>query len=151
LVGYKNGPIDVVLTHQNTHNAAGTGATKVTLLGGNYDFGVAKAFLTFDSEKASPVFVTAAIPNTTDARNTVIGAKVPVGAGTVIVSYINHQNKAVTNADAHQFAVGYTYDLSKRTALYTSYGRLTNDTNSAIKAAAGKTDTLFNAGVRHSF
>lgn len=69
-----------------------------------------------------------------------------------MVSYIDHQNKAVSSSDAHQFAVGYTYDLSKRTALYTSYGRLTNDSKSAVKVTtAGNTDSLFDVGVRHNF
>ncbi len=143
LFGYKSGPIDVVLTQQTTHTPTNSDSVKVTLLGGNYNFGVAKGFLTFDTEKSALG---------ADLRNTVVGATVPVGAGTIMVSYINHQNKVVTNSDAHQFAVGYTYDLSKRTALYTSYGRLTNDTGSAIKVpTAGNTDALFNVGVRHFF
>ena len=143
LLGYKNGPIDVVLTTQDVRNATDTDSTKVTLLGGNYNFGFAKAFLTYDIEKGT---------GTTDLSNTVIGATVPMGAGNVMVSYINHQNKAVSSSDAHQFAVGYTYDLSKRTTLYTSYGRLTNDSKSAVKVTtAGNTDSLFDFGVRHNF
>jgi predicted porin len=153
-VGYKAGPIDVVVTTQDTRNATDTDSTKVTLLGGNYDFGVAKAFLTFDSEKGT---------GTTDLRNTVVGARVPLGAGTVIVSYISHQNKAVSSSDSHLFGLGYTYDLSKRTALYTSYGRLTNDSGAKLPIvsvtsagalaapALGGTGTLFNVGVRHNF
>ena len=35
-VGYKTGPFDVVLTHQNIHNNPYTTAAKMTLLGGNY-------------------------------------------------------------------------------------------------------------------
>jgi predicted porin len=143
LLGYKAGPVDVVFTTESVRNAADTDNTKVTLLGGNFDFGVAKAYLTFDTEKGT---------GTTDLRNMIIGATVPMGAGTVMVSYINHQNKAASDSDARQFAVGYTYNLSKRTALYTSYSRLTNDSKSAVKVlVAGNTDSLLNAGVRHSF
>ncbi|MFA7287169.1 MAG: porin, partial [Patescibacteria group bacterium] len=120
-LGYKAGPIDVVLTTQNTRNATDTDSTKVTLLGGNYNFGIAKAFLTFDTETGV---------GTTDLRHMVVGAVVPVGAGSIKLSYIKRQDNAVATKDAEQYAIGYTYDLSKRTALYTSYSRLTNEANS---------------------
>ena len=142
-VGYKSGPIDVVLTHQDTRNAADTDSQKVTLLGGNYDFGIAKAFLTFDVEKGFA---------TVDLRHLVVGAVVPMGAGSIKLSYIQRQDEAVDDKDAQQFAIGYTYDLSKRTALYTSYSRLTNDAKSSVKVVkAGDTNSLFNMGVRHFF
>ena len=143
LVGYKAGAVDVVLTTQNTNNATDTDSTKVTLLGGNYDFGMVKAYATVAWEKGV---------GTLDQRDVVVGLTAPVGAGKVIVSYIKKTDNAVANKDANQVAVGYTYDLSKRTALYTSYSRLSNDANAVYKvAAAGNTDKLFNAGVRHSF
>ena len=154
-VGYKAGPIDVVLTSQDTRNAADTASTKVTLLGGNYDFGIAKAFLAYDVEKGFGV---------TDRRHAIVGAAVPLGAGTVKVSYIKRQDKTagVAKGNAQQYAIGYTYDLSKRTALYTSYSHLDNDANAnagttGAHAAApftvgfDKTVKVFDMGVRHSF
>ena len=143
-VGYKNGPVDVVLTSQNTNNAADTDTTKVTLLGGNYDFGMVKAFLTVDKETGL---------GTVDLRHVVVGLTAPIGAaGKLMVSYIKRTDNATADKDARQAAIGYTYDMSKRTALYTSYSRLSNDTNSAVKVTtAGNTDSLFNVGVRHSF
>jgi predicted porin len=142
-VGYKNGPIDVVLTTQDTRNATDTDSTKVTLLGGNYNFGFAKAFLTFDMEKGT---------GTTDLRHLVVGATVPIASGSLMLSYIQRQDQVVDDKDAEQFAIGYTYDLSKRTALYTSYSRLTNDAKSSVKVVkAGDTNSLFNLGVRHFF
>ena len=142
-VGYKAGPIDVVLTHQDSRNATDTDSTKGTLLGGNYDFGVAKAFLTFDVEKGT---------GTTDLRHMIVGATVPIGAGSLMVSFIQRQDQAVDNKDAEQLAIGYTYNLSKRTAFYTSYSRLNNDDKSSVKAVkAGETNSLFNLGVRNFF
>ena len=145
-VGYKNGPVDVVLTSQNSNNAADTDIQKVTLLGGNYDFGMAKVFLTIDKETGT---------GTTDLRNVVIGASAPIGAGKLMVSYIKRTNNAVANSDSKLFAIGYTYDMSKRTALYTSYGQIGNDDLATAKynevVAAGQTSKLFNMGVRHSF
>ena len=142
-VGYKAGAVDVVLTVQDIRNLADTDSTKMTLLGGNYDFGVVKAFATVAVEKGV---------GTLDKRDVLIGLRAPVSsAGTVIVSYIKKTDNVVANADATQFAIAYTHDLSKRTALYTSYGKLDNNANAAYMTTAGKTDSLFLAGVRHSF
>lgn len=143
-LGYKNGPIDVVLTHQNTKNPTDTDSTKVTLLGGNYDFGVVKPFLTYAWEKGT---------GTVDKRDALVGLTAPVGAaGTFMISYIRKTDKAVDNANSSQVAIGYTHNLSKRTALYTSYGELRNDGNANIKVVNnGDTDKLFTVGIRHWF
>jgi predicted porin len=81
------------------------------------------------------------------------GSTAPVGvAGTIKISYIRLSDKLKSNADANQIAVGYTHDLSKRTALYTSYSRLANDSAASYKAAsAGMSDKLFDFGIRHKF
>lgn len=151
-VGYKNGPIDVVLTHQNTKTATGDDSTKVTLLGGNYNFGVVKAFATYAWEKGA---------GSRDQRDALLGLTAPVGAaGTFMLSYLRKDDKAFNDRDAHQIAIGYTHALSKRTSLYTSYSVLRNDdninykTNTATAPAQngfGNTDKLFNVGVRHFF
>jgi predicted porin len=148
--GYKNGPVDVVLTHQNIRNATDTNSTRMTLLGGNYDFGVVKAFATYALEKG--VTLNTAIAR--DQRDALLGLTAPVGAaGTVIVSYIRKTDKLNANANARQVAIGYTHNLSKRTALYTSYGELRNDGAAKFAAVpvAGSTDKLFNVGIRHFF
>ncbi len=165
-VGYKNGPIDVVLTHQNIKNQgfvpAGitpaaaaaipgdTNTTKMTLLGGNYDFGVVKAYASYAWE--NDVVGTAAAP-IRDQRDALIGLTAPVGAtGTLMLSYVRKDDKTVGNADAQLIAIGYTHALSKRTSLYTSYGHLRNDDNASYRVpVAGDTDKLFNVGVRHFF
>lgn len=150
-VGYKNGPVDVVLTHQNIKSATDITITQMTLLGGNYNFGVVKAFAAYAWEKGA-----------LDQRDALVGLTAPVGAaGTLMVSYIRKTDKAADNADAHQIAIGYAHALSKRTTLYTSYGQLRNDdaagykisSNNTLPAAeaAGNTDKLFNVGIRHSF
>lgn len=148
-VGYKKGPVDVVLTHQDIENATGTNSTKMTLLGGNYDFGIVKAFATYAWEKGIVLGTTTRL----DQRDALVGLSVPIGAsGTLLASYIRKTDRAVTNGNASQFAIGYVHNLSKRTALYTSYGELRNDQAASYKVlTVGKTDKLFNAGIRHSF
>lgn len=149
-VGYKAGPFDVVLTHQNIHNNPYTTATKMTLLGGNYDFGMVKLFGAYAQEKTLGV-------GAKDQKDAHIGLSAPVGsAGTVMVSYLRKQNDLVTNADAQQVAIGYIHKLSKRTDLYTSYAQLTNESAAdysvgKLAVFPGNDPKLFNIGVKHSF
>jgi predicted porin len=145
-VGYKTGPFDVVLTHQNIHNNPYTTATKMTLLGGNYDFGMVKLFAAYAVEKTDGV-------GAKDQKDAHLGLSAPVGkAGTVKVSYLRKTDDLNANADAEQYAIGYIHTLSKRTALYTSYAQLSNDSAASYKVpVAGNTDKLFNIGVKHSF
>lgn len=149
--GYRNGPIDVMLTHHRANDATGNVTGKTTLLGGNYNFGVVKAYAAYAWNK--DVTPTGAISLGADTRDALIGVTAPIGsAGTLIASYIRLSDKAVSNADANQIAIGYTHNLSKRTALYTSYGRLANDDGASYKVpTAGNTDKLFNVGIRHKF
>ena len=150
VLGYKMGPVDVVLTYEDTKNATNTGSSKVTLLGGNYDFGVVKAFAAYSSEKGL---------GTIDVRDWHLGLTAPVGtAGKAMVSYIKEEDRFNANRDSTLVAVGYTHNLSKRTALYTSYGQMKNDSAVANRAGGaslvtplGNTSKLFNVGVRHMF
>ncbi len=147
--GYKSGPFDVVLTTQNINDAATPtiNTTKMTLIGGNYNFGMAKLFAAYAVEKTDGAVTTR------DQKDMHIGVTVPVStAGTVELSYLGKKDDLKSNADAHQVAIGYLYSLSKRTTLYTSYAQLSNDANAAYRVTkAGNTDKLFNIGVSHSF
>jgi predicted porin len=146
-VGYKAGPFDVVLTTQNINDATDTHTTKMTLIGGNYNFDMAKLFAAYAVEKTDGASVTR------DQKDMHIGVTVPVGtAGTFELSYLAKKDDLTANADAHQVAIGYVHNLSKRTALYTSYAQLSNDSAASYKVTtAGNTDKLFNVGIRHSF
>jgi len=150
--GYRNGPIDAVLTYTANNDATGNVTGKTTLLGGNYNFGVVKAFAAYAWNK-DVVAPSGAVSLGADTRNALIGLTAPVGpAGTFMASYIRLSDKSKSNADANQIAIGYTHDLSKRTALYTSFSRTGNDGAASYNAgAAGATDKLFNAGIRHKF
>ncbi len=142
--GYKKGPVDTVLTYTKVNNAAGTDGRRTWLLGGNYDFGMVKPYVAYATVKGT---------GTTDVHDWLLGATAPVGAaGTVMVSYAKKDNRALANADAKQWALGYSHALSKRTNLYTSYGRLANDSASSLRVAVpGNTASEFNVGMRHTF
>ena len=64
----------------------------------------------------------------------------------------------ISTRDATQIAVGYQYDLSKRTAVYGTFARVSNDGSAtyvigggAAGQVAGKDSTGFEVGVRHTF
>jgi hypothetical protein len=98
--------------HHNTNNAANTDRAKVTLLGGTYDFDMAKAHLAAGINKGV---------GTIDSRDWLIGISVPFGASSVFASYIRKDDRSAANRDASQAAIGYSYAMSKRTNLYASY------------------------------
>jgi predicted porin len=150
-VGYKTGPVDVVLTYNGTNDATGNVKGKTTLLGGNYNFGPAAVFAAYawNKDVVAPTGVVAA---GADTRNALVGVTVPVGAGTFKASYIKLSDKATSNADANQIAIGYVYDMSKRTALYTSLSRTANDSGAKYNTdTGGSSDKLFDVGIRHKF
>lgn len=145
-VGYANGPLVVKLAHHRAENALATDRAKNSLLAGKYDFGVAAVSLGFGVNKGV---------GTTDSRDYLIGASMPIGSGTVLASYIRKNDRSALNADATQWALGYTYALSKRTNLYTSYARINNDPGAAFTVGnatdVGSGDKAFNLGIRHKF
>lgn len=145
-VGYDNGPLVMKLAHHRAEDALATDRAKHSLLAGKYDFGVVALSLGFGVDKGL---------GSTDSRDYLIGASMPVGAGTVLASYIRKNDRSPLNADATQWALGYTYALSKRTNLYTSYARIHNDPGAAFTVGnatdLGSGDKAFNIGIRHKF
>jgi predicted porin len=65
----------------------------------------------------------------------------------------------VDDSAATQWTLGYNYNLSKRTKVYTYYTRINNDRNanysgsafSALKSAPGQDFSSFAVGIRHAF
>jgi predicted porin len=153
--GYANGPINVLVAHHNQKLLTGTPATtpngdaKTTMLGGTYDFGVAKAHAAFAVNKGEAANGVTSV----DSRDAMLGVSAPLGAaGVVLASYIRRDDKLVANRDASQWALGYTHELSKRTNLYTSYARVKNERLATVGgAAAGNDPSTFNVGLRHKF
>ena len=140
---YNKGPVYAGFAYHKANDATGNDSIRVSLLAGTYDFGVAKLHGAYAWNKGT---------GTQDSTDGMIGVSAPAGSGTVLASYIRHNNKAVSNADSNQFALGYIYPLSKRTSLYTSYSRNANDSGASLNAGGlGMTDTLINAGITHKF
>lgn len=145
-LNYGNGPIAVTFAHNNANNATDTNKTKLSLLGGTYDFGVVKAHAAFQKEDDDLAL---------DARVLMVGASAPLGSGSLLASFIRRDDRRFTNNDADQLALGYVYNLSKRTNLYTAIARIKNDRAAAFTVGnateAGSTNKAFNIGVQHRF
>lgn len=155
--GYAAGPLAIVFAYHD-QNLVGTGAaatvsagdSKTAMLGGTFDFRVAKLHAAYArSEGETAVGVT-----NIDRDDTMIGVSAPIGSGTVLASYIRRNDDIGGGTrDADQWAIGYTHNLSKRTNLYTSYARIKNDAGATLgsPSAAGRDPSVFNVGVRHRF
>ncbi|HYD94784.1 MAG TPA: porin [Noviherbaspirillum sp.] len=151
--GYAAGPLNIILAHHDQNivaAGAANGDSKTTLLGGTYDFGILKLHAAYARNKGA----NAAGVTTIDRDDALLGLTVPVGATSrVLASWIRRSDDIGANRDADQIALGYTYDLSKRTNLYTSYARTRNEAAAALNgaSAAGRDPSIFNVGVRHRF
>lgn len=153
-VGYANGPLNVQFAYNNQDTSAvvapfaTTSKLKNTLLGATYDFGIFKLHGAYADTKNEFVV------GESKARNYLLGASVKLGAGTLLASYATNDNRTNANADSKQYALGYTYDLSKRTNLYTGYARTSNDANANLGATGtpnGESVSVVNVGIRHKF
>jgi predicted porin len=167
---YSNGPLNARLAYLNHNNDTSTGTVITergighnTLLAVNYDFQVAKAYFMFGQNKglnSSPLpnasaYTTAAVAASTDNRNYLVGASVPVSAaGNVIASWSKVDDKEFSR-DADQWAIGYTHNLSKRTQTYIAYAKIKNKNGASYtvgnNSEAGTGDKAFNIGMKHSF
>ncbi len=148
-LGYAAGPIDVALAYGKTNYAA-TGDTKATNIAGSYNFGIVKPMVVFQDVKTG----------TQKRTSFLVGATAPIGAGEARFAYSRLDVKDSDN-DANQFALGYVYNLSKRTAAYGAYSRLTNKGAGTLALGvnglgapaplAGGNSQGYEVGVRHSF
>jgi len=170
-MAYAQGPLNVRVVYNNRNNDTVTNnivtereTGKNTLAALNYDFQVVKAYVAYGTNKglnSSPLpvanaFGLARAPiASVDSANMLIGAQVPVGAGTIMASYTRKDDKTVNNQDADQFAVGYLYTLSKRTGAYASYAKIKNKNGAGYTVGnnnePGTGDKAFNVGIRHAF
>jgi predicted porin len=146
-IGYSLDPLNIRLAHYRKNNDADTDHIASTILAANWNLGVAKVFAAY----ADNDWLAAG-----KSRDMLVGATVPFGAHTFIVSYINKEGRgSAAGNDANQWALGYTYALSKRTNLYASWARINNDGAAVFtvgnNSEAGVSDKAFNIGVRHLF
>lgn len=143
-IGYGAGPFNAALAIGQQNAVAPK--YKTTNLGLSYDFGFAKGIFMWAQEKNG------AVAKETQMN---LGLTAPLGAGELRASF-NRMDVANSANDASQIAVGYVHNLSKRTALYGTFSRLSNKgtgtlTNNTLAPTAGGKATGMEVGVRHAF
>ncbi len=188
-VGYGGGPVNVALAYGRTDvNNTGFSTAKWTRvnLGGSFNLGFMTLMAQYNRGVGDSPRVATATPappaGTTDdnveLNHYLIGGAIPFGASTIKFSYVgsdlkdsrNNGGANLSNRDASQFALGYQYDLSKRTALYGTGSRISNKKGTTARPiggtysvptgvsaaalaapASGKASTGIEFGVRHTF
>jgi predicted porin len=164
-IGFAAGPFDVAFAaaQQRLDTVAGQPNQKTYNIGGSFDFGVAKILGYFDRDTLSALGV-----NRRENRFSVSGV-IPVGQGEIHVGgeHSKLTTTGLNESKATQYALGYVYNLSKRTAVYTNVAYLKNSgaarnsvTNGTL-ASPGSSQTLLPTaggnsrgaefGVRHFF
>ena len=123
-------------------------------IAGQWDFGMAKLMGHWNQEKVK------GFGETAKHTTWMIGTLVPVGAGEIRASYTRGKGDD-DFARGDQIAIGYVHNLSKRTAVYTTFSRVNNKDTADINYTNGLAVTSgantggnargFDLGIRHSF
>jgi predicted porin len=153
-IGYAGGPFNVSVAYGETQASAADDQYKLGAVGGAWDFG----FLRLLGSVSQAKFVGR------EELLYTVGTTVPIGAGVIRASYGYADlsgGSALTRTgdgdDAELFAIGYVHNLSKRTAIYTTVSRISNDgvqkflVSSSPDTTGGQNSTGFELGLRHSF
>lgn len=183
-IGYGGGPVNVAVSFgRTTVSEVGFSDAKWTRInvGGSFRIGSFMTLMaqynrgTADSDRArfQPGYAAGTDLDNVDVDHILVGGVIPFGASSIKFSYVRSDTKDgrnngaanLSNRDASQFAVGYQYDLSKRTAIYATGARISNKSGTTARPiggtysisgavaapASGKSSTGLEAGIRHTF
>jgi predicted porin len=172
-VGFANGPLTIRAAHQNRNVARVAPATamgnnmdaKNSILAANLKVGIATAYAAFSVSRgwgSAPLWnpdnpYGAAIASTpsTKSRDVLVGLAVPIGATTVLASFIRKNDRDLADRDADQLALGATYAVSRRTDFYAAYSHIANRNGAGYTvgnaSSAGRGNSAVNLGMRHAF
>ncbi len=181
--GYTKGPLDVALalassTTASNYYLGSTTGLDIWNLGASYDFDIVKLYAEYSNNKQNTsLAVNSFNPFGTTkpgANGGLLGVTVPVGAGLIKFTYsaVLYNNLPAnlypSQPKADQFALGYVYNFSKRTAIYVNTSYLNNKHGASLVVEGAPlyyTGTVpggagnavpnksmgYNVGVRHAF
>jgi predicted porin len=153
--GYDNGPLSALVAIGGGKNVvlpANTGG-KVSDVGFglSYDLGIAVPYFQFEQVKVSDI----PAAGYDKVRAFEVGSKFPLGAFTPYITLSSGKisTEAGSTNKIRGFQIGTTYDISKRTYVYTAVG---SDKKTGTNVAAGATASLtkntgYALGLVHSF
>ncbi len=155
-VNYAGGPLSVGGSFETLD--VGPANRRHFTLTGTFNLGVAKLAAAVMSAKCTH---SGCGGFTIDDRYWLLGATMPLGNGALYASLGQKDVRGSSDADSTLFAVGYDYNLSKRTNVYASAARMNNksaaglglgdSSNGAPANPLGYDPTAFTVGVRHKF
>ena len=148
-IGFAAGPFDIAGAYGTQRNNAlpGVPSSKTLNIGGSYDLGVVKLMGYYDRDTLSYTGV-----DLKENRFSFSGV-VPIGQGEIHAGYETSKLKdsiSNTSTKIDQFAIGYVYNLSKRTAVYATAARLNNKNGTANSVAGGSAQTAPPSGTAGS-
>lgn len=129
---YDGGPISAMYTWHAINNLVDS-----HVVGGAYDFGVARLMATYILNDADESLLE-------DETAWSLGVSAPVGAGVVSLGYTAQSDvEGVDGNDIDVWALAYKHSLSKRTSAYAGYQRQDPD--------QGESKDIFGVGIGHAF
>ena len=155
-LGYAAGPLTVGFAYSKTETSAGAPDFKNFNLMFNWKLGFVTLHTLYDVKDWAP----------RKAKVLSVGATVPVGQGLIRLGYARADRSGGATGsgfgaadDSTRMGIGYVHNLSKRSVLYTTYGRVTNKgaARSSVLYAppsgmlGGQGSSGLEFGVRHSF
>lgn len=148
-VGYAKGPLNVAIAASSTDYLPGD--IKSWNFGASYDMGMAQLIGQYSQDKVDAVA-------DVNGKSWLLGALVPLGPGQIRLAYSTYKADNAVGADPrnNKISLGYVHNLSKRTALYTTFARVSNKGGATLAlngsvTAANTNSTGFDLGLRHSF
>ena len=150
-LGYVMGPLDVQVATARTHYAqtATAGSIRSSNATVRYQLGAVKLMSGYfiDTVDASSRIT---------GKGGVVSAIWQVGAGDVKAALSRYKSDAGTSPATTKLSLGYVHNLSKRTALYATYARVSNSggATAALNASItgpNQSSSGFDLGVRHLF
>ncbi|GAB3654297.1 porin [Ramlibacter alkalitolerans] len=148
--GYRAGPVHVALATGKLQGATDGADIRIHNFGASYDFGVLRPSLLWAREKRGTAQITAVE----------LGVTAPLGLGE-LRAQASRYDTAGSDADWKKFAIGYGYNLSKRTQLYATVAHLSNQAGAqraigvqglaASGTSLGGSSNGYELGLRHTF
>lgn len=138
---YDNGPLSISTVYASTSGQGTLSVKNQTeyALGASYDLTVAKLYGTWQ-QGHSPNAVIGTDPTANNSALN-LSATIPVGSGTVSVSYAKTSIKIANNVNGSAYALSYGYPLSKHSTVYAAVERVSNGSSgnnySVIDSLAG--------------
>lgn len=150
-MGWRRGPFDVAIAHAKTQYArtATAGDIVASNIGARYDLG---AFSLMGGYYRDHVDTIAGLTG----RGLQIGGIYRVGVGEIKAQWSNYETTLVGHPETRKLSLGYVHNLSKRTAVYGTYARVTNRGGATTslngsRTAANQPSSGFDLGLRLAF